>query len=221
MKYGPQIGIIGHFFSAGATSLTLDAGSGAAGEIFRTDLDGDGTVGDLAPGTVPGDYMHRVKPNSLGSYINNFNSTYGGKFTPAGQALVNAGLFTPSQLIAANAVIQRIAALPTSTAIANPAFRTFDANVSYPIPLARFHEGLSLEPSIAMYNVANLANFGRASGVLANVNTAGGIYGTSLSSNVNAPNTFAVQNSFRTQRGSGTFAQGAPRTTEFQLKLNF
>ncbi len=221
VKYGPQIGIIGHFFSAGPTSLTLDAGSGAPGEIFRTDLDGDGQTGDLAPGTVPGDYMHRVKPNSLGSYINNFNAAYAGKFTPAGQALVNAGLFTPSQLVAANAVIQRIAALPTNTAIANPAFRTFDANVSYPIPLARFHEGLSLEPAIAMYNVANLANFGRASGVLANVNTAGSLYGTSLSSNVNAPNTFAVQNSFRTQRGSGTFAQGAPRTTEFQLKLNF
>jgi hypothetical protein len=63
-KYGPQLGIIGHFFSAGATTLTLPVGSepggSGAGEIFRTDVTGDGTTGDLLPGTKVGAYMHQA-----------------------------------------------------------------------------------------------------------------------------------------------------------------
>ena len=38
---------------------------------------------------------------------------------------------------------------------------------------------------------------------------------------ISGPNTYANLNSLRTVRGTGTFAQGAPRSTEFQLKLNF
>ena len=54
LKYGAQIGIIGHFFSAAAADLNLDnsgaAGSAVAG-IFQSDVTGDGTIGDLVPGT--------------------------------------------------------------------------------------------------------------------------------------------------------------------------
>ncbi len=35
------------------------------------------------------------------------------------------------------------------------------------------------------------------------------------------PNTYANLNALRTVRGSGTFSQGSPRSTEFQLRLNF
>ena len=38
---------------------------------------------------------------------------------------------------------------------------------------------------------------------------------------LNGPNNLAVENGLRTQRGSGTYDLGAPRTTEFQLKINF
>jgi hypothetical protein len=67
-----------------------------------------------------------------------------------------------------------------------------------------------------MYNVFNMANFGRLSGVLAQGDASG-----AAENYLNGPNTAAVQNGLRTQRGSGTFSSGAPRTTEFQLKLNF
>jgi hypothetical protein len=73
---------------------------------------------------------------------------------------------------------------------------------------------------VAMYNVFNMSNFGRLTGVLANTDTAGGDVG-STASFLNGPNNNAVQDGNRTQRGSGTFSSGAPRTTEFQLKLNF
>ncbi len=57
LKYGPQVGIIGHFYSAAATDLNLDnAGTsgGAQAGIFQSDVTGDGTIGDLVPGTNPG-----------------------------------------------------------------------------------------------------------------------------------------------------------------------
>jgi hypothetical protein len=220
LKYGLNVGMAGHFFSAGATSLTLDNQSGASGEIFRTDVTGDGTTGDLLPGTLPGAYMHEVKGSGLNKLINNYNATHAGQLTPAGQALVTAGLMTPGQLTALNAVQQKIATAP-STPLNNPAFRSFDATVSYPIKLSRLHEGMSIEPTVAMYNLFNMSNFGRLSGVLANTDTAGGDVG-STASFLNGPNNNAVQDgSPRTQRGSGTFSSGAPRTTEFQLKFNF
>lgn len=219
IKYGLNVGIAGHFFSASPISLVLDSGSGDPGEIFRTDVTGDGTTGDLVPGTVPGAYMHSVKGAGLNQLINNYNATKAGQPTPAGQALITANLFTASQLFALNGVQQQIATAPT-TPVSDPAFRAFDANFSYPIRLSRIREGLSIEPAIALYNLFNMSNFGRLNGVLANVATTGGPVGT-VNNYLNGPNDSAVLNGLRTQRGSGTFDSGAPRTTEFQLKLNF
>ena len=219
VKYGLTVGVIGHFFSAAATSLSLDNTSGAPGEIFRTDVTGDGTTGDLLPETLPGYYEHEYKGNTLNKLIGAYNSGNAGRVTPAGQALVNAGLVSNAQLVALNGVQQQIALAP-GRAISNAPFRAFDVNASYPIHLSRLREGVSLVPGVAMYNVANLSNFGRLSGVLANTTTAGGTIGT-VNDFLNGPNTPAVHDFVRTQRGSGTFAQGSPRTTEFQLKLNF
>ncbi len=220
VKYGARLSVIGHFYSATPTSLVLDdQNTSVAGEIFRTDVTGDGTVGDLVPGTLPGDYMHRIKGSGLNKLINNYNATNAGQPTPAGQALISAGLLSASQLYALNGVQQQIATAPT-TPINNPALRTFDVNASYPIRMGKIREGLSIEPAVAMYNVANMSNFSHFSGTLANINTAGGVVG-STADFLNGPNTPATQDANRTQRGSGTFAQGAPRTTEFQLKVNF
>jgi hypothetical protein len=95
-------------------------------------------------------------------------------------------------------------------------------NVGYPIHLDRFREALSLEPKVAMYNVFNMSNFASngLTGQLLNVTDAGGTVGTT-DNYLNGPNDTAVQNGIRTQRGSGTFAQGSPRSTEFQLRLVF
>jgi Carboxypeptidase regulatory-like domain len=219
LKYGLHAAIIAHFNSAQATSLSLDNTSGAAGEIFRTDVTGDGSTGDLVPGTLPGSYMHEVKGAGLNKLINNYNMTHAGQPTPAGQALITAGLFTQSQLLALNGVQQQIATAPT-TPLNNAALRAFDMNFSYPISLRRFREGVSLEPGIALYNVFNMSNFGALNGVLANVADAGGTVGT-VNNFLNGPNNLAVENGLRVQRGSGTYDLGAPRSTEFQLKLNF
>lgn len=76
--------------------------------------------------------------------------------------------------------------------------------------LNRFHEGMSLEPAIAFYNVGNFSNFKPFAGTLD-----GG------SGSVNGPNTPGELYARRIVRGNGTFDQNAPRSTEFQLRLNF
>ncbi|MBB5344581.1 TonB-dependent receptor [Tunturibacter empetritectus] len=225
-KYGPQVGIIGHFFSPAAVTLTLDPGGttgGPAAGIFQTDVTGDGTIGDLIPGTNPGYYMHEYKGNNLSKLINQYNSQNAGQITPAGQALISAGLFSQAQLSALQAVQQPIAQLPQSAALQNPWFRTLDVNVGYPVRLNRVREGLSLVPSIAFYNVGNFSNFtDYVNGGLANTTTAGGPTATASQSGLlNGPNGFSDHAPQRVQRGSGTSDIGGPRSTEFQLKLNF
>ncbi len=65
IKYGLNLAMIGHFYSAAAASLVLDTTAGNTGQIFQTDVDGDGTIGDLVPGTIPGSYEHGVKGAGL------------------------------------------------------------------------------------------------------------------------------------------------------------
>jgi hypothetical protein len=224
LKYGPQIGLIGHFFSAAATNLTLDGGGLGVGTsgIFQSDVTGDGTTTDIVPGTNPGDYMHRYKGRNLNKLISQYNATQAGTLTPAGQALVSAGLFTQQQLVALEAVQLPIAPVPGPIAPENAWFRTLDLNLSYPIRLSRLREGMTLVPAIAFYNVGNFSNFhDYLDGTLDNVFTAAQNGGTVPSGLLNGPNTFADHDANRVQRGSGTSDIGGPRTTEFQLKLNF
>ena len=79
---------------------------------------------------------------------------------------------------------------------------------------------MSLVPGIAFYNVFNMSNFGALGGVLANTADAGGAVGR-VNNYLNGPNDNAVEDGIREQRGSGTYDQFAPRSTEFDLKLNF
>ncbi|SEG17345.1 Carboxypeptidase regulatory-like domain-containing protein [Bryocella elongata] len=215
LKYGLQVGVVSHFYSAPPSTLTLDTLAGNTAQIFQTDVDGDGTIGDLAPGTNPGAYMHQVHHGNINKFIAQYNSVHANQLTPAGQALVSAGLLTQGQLLALGGVQQPIAPQAVDVPIDNAAFRYFDFNASYPIKFSKFHEGLSLVPGVVMYNVFNMSNFGAINGTLLNQADAG------IAGYVNGPNNLATQNPLRINRNSGTFDQGGPRTTEFQLKLNF
>ena len=76
---------------------------------------------------------------------------------------------------------------------------------------------------IAFYDVGNLSNFAAYTGTLQNTTTAGGTYNSTSNGAgyITGPNSFATQSSYRTYRGVGTFSQGAPRQTEFQLTATF
>jgi hypothetical protein len=216
IKYGLHLAIIGHFFSAPPSSLTLDNTSGSTGQIFTTDVNGDGVGGDLIQGTNPGSYMHSVKGKSLNQLINHYNAVYAGTPTPAGQALIAAGIMTQAQLTALGGVQQAIAPQPQNNPINNPAFRDFGFNASYPIKL-KFLGGITIIPGAAMYNVFNMSNYGSQSGTLLNQ----GDFSPTLYGYVNSTNTPVEENNLRVSRNSGTFDAGGPRSSEFQLMVKF
>ena len=58
------------------------------------------------PGTKLGAYGRKIKANDLTGFINSFNSTIAGTATPAGQVLIQNGLFSLAQLQQIGGVIQ-------------------------------------------------------------------------------------------------------------------
>jgi len=226
---GPRFSVIGNFASPAPTTLQLASpgGTTGTGEIFRSDLTGDGTVEDLFPingGTVgqPGQFMRGVNASSMTQAISKWNTNQAGTPTPAGQALIDSGLFRLDQLQALGGVKQLLAAPPPGQA-GNSIYKEVSTVLSWPI---RIKERFTLEPSISAFNVFNFANFGRLTGFLntPDPNTgfgAGGSVTGTLSSHKGNNPTIADLNSVRTGTGSGVFAVGASRQVEFGLRLTF
>ncbi len=217
IKYGLQISGIGHFYSAPSEDLDL-AGVTLGGQIFKTDVDGDGQTGDLVPGTGPGFYMHEVKGAGLAKLINYYNATQVGTLTPAGQALVDAGLVSSSDLVTMHAAKQALLPAQSNTPLQGAATREFDASIKYPFSFSHFGFPLTITPGIVMYNVTNTSNFGGFSGLGDLASGAGAAIGE-----LNGPSDPGTHETARVNRGSGngTYDAGGPRTTEFQLTIKF
>jgi hypothetical protein len=223
---GPRFSIIGNFASAPPTTLLLSAqGSPAetsSGEIYRTDLTGDGTVQDVFPGTggtagKPGQFMRSVSPSGLTNSISNWNSTQAGTLTPAGQALIAANLgFTTTDLQALGAVKPYVAPPPPGE-VGNGIFREVSTVLSWPIKIG---ERFSIEPSIAAFNAFGFANFGRLDGHLVNAPFLSQVP-PGPQGNVNGTTAGTPRDSVRIGTGSGVFSAGAPRQVEFGLRVNF
>jgi hypothetical protein len=214
--HGPRLGLIGGFASPQPSDLTIPVYT-SVGEIFRSDLTGDGTTGDFLNAAAtgighPGTFMRSVSPQGLNAYITNFNNTVAGTLTPAGKALVQAGLFTQAQLVTLGAVVPTIQ-LPPANSAGNGYYKDVDAVLSWPFKL---RERLTILPSVSFFNIFNFANFGPL-GVPYTTSLTGGpgtINGTVAGVN-------ADTNTVRIGRGTGVFAVGAPREAEFGLRLDF
>jgi hypothetical protein len=137
--------------------------------------------------------------------------------TPAGQALVSAGLFTKAQLIALGAHPSQICVPDVTTSCVpvetdQPAmggFRAFDLTMSWQ---GKFKERVTLAPSVGVYNLFNFANFDLPGNTLSGSlsGSSGSINGTHRDSRID-----------RVGVGTGVFGQGAPRVVEFGLKITF
>lgn len=225
-----RIGLVAHFWSPLAITPTLNLPV-APGAIFQTDFTGDGTVNDPLPGFKTGAFGRDLSTSGLTKAINNYNAKVAGTtLTPAGQALVNAGLFTQPQLIA-------LGATPPTITFQNPNFnpalpvspsnqptlpgvipgqdelrwlKAFDLQLSWVGHL--WHERLTVQPSVGFFNVFNFNNFDAPGNTLS-----GALNGGPGSINGTTPGL----RSNRIGAGSGVFALGAPRVIEWGLKLTF
>jgi len=211
-----RLALTAHYGSAFPLTLTLPQ-AGTPGEIFRTDVTGDGTVGDPVPGTNVGAFGRTVKAGGINQIITNYNNNYAGQLTPAGQALVTANLFTSSQLQQLGAVTPTLALAPQNQVGISPLF-TFDMHVSWELRLAKaFHalpERVILEPQIALYNVFNFHNYDPVSNALSGVlnGAAGSANGTTKQDRANLITPGAA---------SGVNWYAVPRQAEFGVKLSF
>src|SRR5262249_21643491 len=137
------------------------------------------------------------------------NSSQAGKITPAGQALISAGLFSQAQLVSLGATTDTVSPAPAGE-VGNDWLRIFDAKFFYSI---KIRERFPIDPSVGIYNVFNFANFAispgnRISGILSGA--AGSANGTTYNDQGN-----------RAGLGSGVFQVGSPRQIEFGLRFVF
>ena len=204
-----RVGAISHFYSPLATPLVVPNSGAAAGEIFHTDFTGDGTTQDYVSGTATGSFMRDFGVSGLNSIITNYNGSVASQPTPAGQVLVQNGLFTLAQLQALGGVAPTIQTAPTGQ-VGLDWLRAFDFKLSW---AHTFNERWTLEPSAALYNLFNFANFDLPPNILNPylTGTPGSINGT----------TYKDQANVRVGAGTGVFGLGAPRVAEFGLRITF
>jgi hypothetical protein len=223
--------VIGHFYSALPTTLAL-AATGTPGGMFVTAANGDGTgdgyaangsngtLGSILPGTNLGSFGRGVDGANINSAINNYNRTFAGTPTPAGQALVNNNLFTLGQLQELGAVMPTVNAAPPNEA-QNAWMRDLDLSLNWTY---KVKERVELQPGVSFFNVMNFANFDAPKNTLSGVLSLAGQTGlpaqTPVAGSVNG--TSGQQpNSLRVGLGSGVFGLGSPRVLEFALKISF
>jgi carboxypeptidase family protein len=221
LPFSTRLSIISHFYSPLPRDLNLPS-TGLPGEIFRIDVTGDGTgsnaafgssstfsSGDLVPGTNIGSFGRDLSAGGLNKLITNYNNNFAGTVTPAGQALIDAQLFTSAQLVTLNGVQQPIALAPSGQ-VNLGWLRALDLKASWPI---KIKETLTVEPGVSLYNLFNFANFDGPNNLLSGVldGSVGSLNGT----------TAADRSSNRIGVGSGAFGLGSPRVVEFGLRITF
>ncbi len=219
VRGGLRVSMLTRIYSALPNSLSVPLQCNCPAEIFLTDLTGDGTGSDLLPGTNLGAFGRGVKVGSLNSVINNFNSSTAGTLTPAGQALVSAGLFTSAQLKQLGAVVPAITNAPAGQ-VGIDNFIADDLRISYPFHLNRLWKGAGeefvLEPTLDIFNVVNKANFDPPAGFI--TSPIRGVLDGSVGS---ANGTTYAQRANRYGLGTGVFSQGIPRAFEIGMRVSF
>ena len=229
LRGGFRLSLISHFDSPLPSDVRLPT-SGNAGGIFQTDVTGDGTgdgtfgsngsLGDLLPGTNVGDFGRKFGPSGLNGLISKFNTTMVGQLTPAGQAVVNAGLITQNEMTLLNGTIMGnvpIQAAPEG-AIGQGWLKTFDLGLNWGYKVEAWSHEIEVRPGLTVFNIFNFSNFDGPAAPFSSI----------LDGNPGSPNgtTSALEhgingNSLRLGLGSGVNALGSPRALEFELKLKF
>jgi len=210
VRYGLQLGLIAHFDSPLATTLTVPNTGTGPGEIFRTDFTGDGTTQDPMPGTHVGSFDRGINGGNINAAIANYNATVAGQPTPAGNVLIQNGLMTAAQLVQLGGVAPTVPLAPPGQ-VNLDWLRTLDTTFAWTYTIK---ERLTIRPSVGFYNLLNFANFNLPSPQMMSGLLTGGV------GSINGT-TYAQQQVQRVGVGTGVFSLGSPRQIEFALKLTF
>ncbi len=212
LPHGFRLNTISRISSPLSQSVFLPCNDCGSAEIFFTDLDGDGVIQDPLPGTNRGSFGRQVKDaKRLNTLISAFNQQVGAGLTPAGQALVSAGLFTQAQLRALGATFG--GGVPVDLAPANQV--SLDSFINTDIRFSwtyKVKERVSIQPLMEVFNLFNVANYDTPNGRLGATLDAspGSINGT----------TPGLRNN-RYGIGSGSFSPGIPRAFQFGIRVDF
>jgi hypothetical protein len=226
LRKSVRLSFIGHFDSPLPVTLSFQQKAGGA-EVLVTDWRGDGTTGDIIPGSNVGSYMRSIKPTGLQNFIKTYNTSVAASSTPqtpAGNALINGGVFSLQELEQMGGVLQPLAS--TVSDVAGLGWmKTFDLKLGWE---HKFQDRFSIEPSVGLFNLFNFANFdlpgntqsgvlsfgagslSSSAAVLQPQSTVGGTSPTGSSARTN-----------RTSFLSGMNAAGAPRSVEWRLRISF
>jgi Carboxypeptidase regulatory-like domain len=218
---GVRANFITHWYTALPQTITY-AAPGNGEDIFQFDTVGDGqTTLAPVPGSDIGSFGRDIKAGDLNNFLQKLSSQFGNKLTPAGQALVSAGLFTQDQLVALCAVTPSLSTAPgcgpkfvlaPPSEVGNDAFFTFDLRLGWAIRPVRHSDRFVVEPQVAFYNLFNRQNHNGPDSLLA-----GTLDGATNSVN----GTTKFNRTSLIGLGSGVFAIGAPRSLEFGIKATF
>ena len=229
LKGGVRANFITHFYTALPQTISY-ATTGGPQDLLQLDAVGDGqaaVAGIPIPGSNVGSFNRSISPGGLNNFLQQYSSKFGGQITPAGQALVTAGLFTTAQLQAICAVTPSLTPAPNCTnpllndqiasapagEVGNGNFFTFDLRLGWAIKPVRHWERFHVEPQVAFYNLFNHRNYNSPTSLISGIldGAAGSINGTTHGDR--APNEIGL--------GSGVFSIGAPRSLEFGIKVSF
>jgi len=233
LPWTTRIGLVTHWYSPLPQNVFLPTPPSNTGAIFTSDLTGDGTFagdtkgarGDLLPGSNLGSFGRDFGVSGLNALITNYNNNIAGKtLTPAGLALVNAGLFTQAQLLALGATPQPIALAPNGQ-VGLDSFFTFDVRLGWVIHPNKFFrampERVVVEPQIQFFNLFNRQNFDSPSQPLSGVLLSQAACPAPCSAGTTINSTTQALRTNLTSIGSGVFALGAPRQMEWGIKVSF
>jgi hypothetical protein len=228
LQHSLRLSFAGHFASPLPVTLSFPQNSAGA-EVLVTDWTGDGTTGDLIPGSNVGQFMRRTKAGGLANFIQSYNTAFTSgpnPSTPAGATLVNGGVFSLQELEQIGGVLQPLAA-SVADVTGLGWLKTFDLKLSWE---HTYRERISIEPSVSLFNLFNFANFDLpgntqngvlnfGGGSLSPLATATQPLGTVGGTSANVHELFGRTN--RAGLQSGMNSQGAPRAIEWGLKISF
>ncbi|MGH9485373.1 MAG: hypothetical protein ACRD1F_09985, partial [Terriglobales bacterium] len=177
--------------------------------------------GDIVPGANLGSVNRTIgSPAALQALISNYNTNNAGTDTPAGQALLQAGLMNQTQLSQLNLVMPYIGVGVTPGQIMPDSFIDTDLTLKKNIGIG---DRLTITPEIDVFNLFNVGNYDPPGDVLTGglptsdtapvvgtYGSVGSITGTTL---LNQPNKFGLN--------TGVFAGGIPRAFQGQITFSF